>query len=301
MISKYDFCCGRLGRIKICSFLLFVVAILFLVPGCGKNNSASASNLESAKSVSNLESSSKDYGVYIGATSDDLKDRNLPDIVVIDAQNLDSYDISELKEDGHIVYTYLNIGSVENYREYYSDYEEYTLDTYDNWEDEKWVDVSASAWQQFISSKADELLEMGVDGFFVDNCDVYYQYTTEEIYDGVNAILSNLHDKGAYVIINGGDVFVSEYLSRNGNLENILDGVNQESVYTSIDWTDNSFTLNDEDTREYFLDYLKEVMDAGKDAYAIEYADDSSVQKKAKELANTYGYAVYISDSLELN
>ena len=241
------------------------------------------------------------YGVYIGANPKDLLDKDLPDTIVIDAQYYSEEDISRLQVNGHIVYTYLNIGSIEDFRDYYSDYEDITLDTYENWEDEQWVDVSKEKWQEFISAKADELMDKGVNGYFVDNCDVYYQYPTEEIFQGVSSILEDLKSKDTYVLINGGDAYVSEYYSRNHSLDYILDGVNQESVYTCIDWENDCFDINSYTDREYFTNYLEIVLSAGKDAYVLEYATDSDIANEAREYAKEHNFKIYVSDSLELN
>lgn len=244
--------------------------------------------------------SNDQYGVYIGAEPEQLTGRSLADTIVIDAQYFDKDDITELKSSGHTVYTYINIGSIENFRDYYEEYEYLTLDTYENWEDEKWIDVSAPSWQDFISKKADELISKGVDGFFVDNCDVYYQYRTQEIFEGVSLILNELKEKNTYVLINGGDTFVREYLDRFGNLDNILDGVNQESVVTCIDWENDKFSVNEKDEKEYFLEYLQTVMDDGKDAYVIEYTTNKGIEKEAVSLAGSKGYTVYVAHSLDL-
>jgi len=240
------------------------------------------------------------YGVYIGANPEDMASRQLPETIVIDAQYYSDDQIAELKDDGHIVYTYLNLGSIESFRDYYADYEDLTLDTYENWEDEKWVDVTSPKWQRFMFDKADELLAKGVDGFFIDNADVYYHYPTDDVFEAVSSILKELQSKDTYVLINGGDSYVREYLNRYGNLDDILDGVNQESVYTSIDWDNDSFSVNPEDERAYFLDYLQLVMDDGKDAYALEYATDEDIVKDAKAFAKQHDYTVYVSKSLEL-
>ena len=246
-------------------------------------------------------SSSIDYGVYIGATYEDVLGKDLPEVIVVDAQYFSKDEINRLKDNGCTVYTYLNIGSIEAFRDYYTSYEDITLDTYENWEDEKWVDVSQDKWQDFISEKADELLDKGVDGFFVDNCDVYYQYPTEDIFQGVTLILEDLNSKDTYVMVNGGDAFVTEYYNRNNTLDKILDGVNQESVYTYIDWENDSFDINSYSDREFFTNYLELVLDAGKDAYVLEYATDSDIAKDALKYARKHNFKIYVSDSLELN
>ena len=228
-----------------------ICAVLLMVAIMAVARSFFATNKEEA-----FDASDASYGVYIGAEPEEIISRDLPEIIVIDAQYYTGEEISDLKEGGHRVYTYINIGSVEAFRDYYKDFEGITLGVYENWEDEKWVDVSDERWQLFISDKADELIGKGVDGFFVDNCDVYYNYSTEEIFEGVRAILKNLCEKNVYVMINGGDEFVREYLKLHGNLDGILDGVNQESVYTAIDWKNSTFSVNAPEDREYFLDYI---------------------------------------------
>ncbi|MBE5909727.1 endo alpha-1,4 polygalactosaminidase [Pseudobutyrivibrio sp.] len=261
--------------------LAFTILILFFKNNCKADNE-------------NL------YGVYLGMNPEEIEDRDLAQTMVIDAQYYTEDEISALKDKGHNVYTYLNLGSIESFRDYYSDYKDITLGIYENWEDEQWVDVSSAKWQEFISSKADELLAKGVDGFFVDNCDVYYQYPTEEIFTGVSDMLEDLKAKGGYVLINGGDAFVTEYYNRNQSLDNVLDGVNQESVYTCIYWDDDSFGINTLEDREYFSDYLNMVMDDDKDAYALEYATDSEIEAEAMEYDSDMGYITYVSHSLEL-
>ena len=50
------------------------------------------------------------------------------------------------------------------------------------------------------------------------------------------------------VIINGGDNFVSRCIEEEGTIKGTLDGVNQESVFTTINWDEDSFEENDEES-----------------------------------------------------
>ena len=127
----------------------------------------------------------KDYGVFLNADDSSLERFKEYDTIVIDAQYFTRKDIGILHENEVTVYTYLNIGSIENFREYYADYEKLALGDYEHWEEEKWMDVSSPDWQKFIGNLARELYEKGVDGFFIDNCDVYYYATTASIFDGL--------------------------------------------------------------------------------------------------------------------
>ena len=242
-----------------------------------------------------------EYGVFLGAEPEDIPDMESYKKIVIDAQSFSESQISGLKESGHIVYSYINIGSVEEYRSYFDTYSKYTLGVYENWEDERWVDVSQKEWQDFIVKKlTKEILDKGVDGLFVDNCDVYYNYQKDKIYDGVTEILKGLKSYGTYVIINGGDTYVKEYAERNGDLSAVMDAENQESVFSAINWDDNSFTENKASDREYFQDYCKLVSDLGKDVYLLEYTKSSSTIEAIKEYCAENGYTYYASSTLDL-
>ena len=242
-----------------------------------------------------------EYGVFLGAEPEDIPDMESYKKIVVDAQSFSDIQISRLKESGHIVYSYINIGSVEEYRSYFDTYSKYTLGVYENWEDERWVDVSQKEWQDFSVKKlAKEILDKGVDGLFVDNCDVYYNFNNDRIYDGVTEILKGLKGYGTYVIINGGDTYVQEYAGRNGDLSAVMDAENQESVFSAINWDDNSFTENTASDRKYFQDYCKLVSDLGMDVYLLEYTKNSSTIEAVKEYCAENGYTYYASSSLEL-
>ena len=143
--------------------LLLALACLILLTGCGTK--------ETSKSFK--------YGVFIGSDAD-LDTYNDYETIVIDAQYYSAEQIKEYKEKGHTVFSYINIGSLENFRDYYAEYEDLTLGGYEHWSEEKWVDVSDDRWQEFVLKElAPSLAEKGIDGFFVDNCDVYYVYRHE--------------------------------------------------------------------------------------------------------------------------
>lgn len=243
------------------------------------------------------------YGVFLSVGPESISKMRKYKTIVLDVQNdFSKKDISKLKKEGHEVYSYINVGALENYRDYYSDYEDVTLDVYENWPDERWVNVSSDKWQKFILNKLSrDIMKLGVDGFFVDNADVYYHYHTDEIYDGLTRILKGLKKKGK-VIINGGDTYVSEYLKRNKNIKAILDGVNQESIFSRIiDYDNNKFGKNDKDTEKYYKKYLSKIKKNRKKVYLLEYTKNRKLKKKIKEYCKKKGYSYYISGSLDLS
>lgn len=241
-----------------------------------------------------------DYGVFLNADASSLEQLKKYDLIVIDAQYFTKSDIELLHQNGTRVYTYLNIGSIENFREYYTTYEKLTIGRYEHWDEEKWVDVADPDWQKFIEQLSQELFEKGVDGFFIDNCDVYYYAPRESIFEGLTAILQNIMTFDKAVIINGGDTYVTEYMERYGTIDHIMTGVNQESVWSAIDFDKGTFYEQTKETRDYYCKYLEACQADGMDVYLLEYTTDKKLIHKIKKYCNEHDFHFYISNSLEL-
>ena len=245
-------------------------------------------------------SEKNDYGVFLNADASSLERFKKYDLIVIDAQYFTKKDIESLHQNGTKVYTYLNIGSVENFREYYKTYEKFTIGKYEHWDEEKWVDVSVPAWQKFIEQLSKKLFEKGVDGFFIDNCDVYYYAPRKSIFEGLTAILQNIMTLKKAVIINGGDTYVTEYRERYGAVDHIMTGVNQESVWSGIDFDKGTFNEQTRETREYYSKYLEACKADGMEVYLLEYTTDEKLIQKIKKYCKDKNFHFYISNSLEL-
>ncbi|MBS7007849.1 endo alpha-1,4 polygalactosaminidase [Anaerostipes sp.] len=241
------------------------------------------------------------YGVFLNADRKDMGRLKKYKTIVIDAQYFKKKDIRKLKKQGHTVYSYLNIGSLETFRPYYKKYRKYTLKPYENWGGEYWTDVSRKAWQNKIKQLADQLAKKGVDGFFVDNCDVYAEFPQKKIYRGVTKILLNLrsYPKKA-VILNGGDTYVRRYYKNNRKLGSILTGVNQEEVFTRIDFKKKKLKKARAEDKKYFLDYLKLISGKKKKVYLLEYTKDPKLKKTIRQYCRKKHWTYYISQSADL-
>ena len=263
-----------------------LIALLAGMSGCGNDEA---------------DDSSRDYGVFLSLDSSEIDKIAGYQTVVIDAQFFSKEDITYLKSRGCVVYSYLNIGSIENFREYYDRYSGLTLGDYENWEEEQWIDVSSADWQEFLVSLEEELLDKEIDGFFVDNCDVYYVYPTDEIFEGLTSILEHLMEYGKPVILNGGDTYVMKFREENGSLRQIMTGVNQECVWSRINFADGTFSAQTKDDREYFQDYVERCKSDGLDVYLTEYTTDNTLKEKIREYCKEKNFRYYISDSVELD
>ena len=260
-----------------------VLLLIFSTVGCG------------------VKPQNTDYGVFLSVT-DDIDSLNTYDTVVIDAQYFDKAEIDAFRAAGHTIYSYINVGSIENFRDYYSEYKYLTLGEYENWDEEFWIDVSDSRWQDFmIKEMIPSLLEKDIDGFFVDNCDVYYQYPEEQILDGLTVIMRSLVDTGKAVLINGGDAYLDAYCSGSGQWNDVITGINQETVFSRILWDQDCFDTAAQEDRAYFQDYIERYAAKGADIYLLEYTRDNSLIREIREYCQKNRFHYYISDSLELD
>lgn len=246
----------------------------------------------------------KDYGVFIGA--DNINKIKGYNVVVVEPASIDIGGVESLHKTNEKVYAYLNIGSLEEYRTYFNEFKEKTLGLYENWEDEYWMDVSDVAWQKLIVDKLGrDIVDKGFDGFFIDNCDVYYYYPNEEIFNGLSSILQGLRSLNMTkkykidIIINGGDTFVSKCIE-NKTATELFDGVNQECVFTDIDFENKTYKEKDESDREYFKEYLSNVKKYIPEVYLIEYGANSNLIKEIENYCNENGFYWYNAKDLEL-
>lgn len=246
---------------------------------------------------------SSGYGAYLSLIgSDAVRATEGKKKVVLDPQYVSKEEVASIKERGTEVYAYLNLGSLETFRPYYEDYEELILGPYRNWEEEYWIDVKNRNWQEFIGiTLANEIVEKGMDGFWVDNVDVYGQFPNPEIYAGVETILKELMTHKKAVIINGGNEFVQMYLEENQQVDEILTGVNQETIFSSINFEEETFGKQKREERLYYLEYITEMAEQGKDVFLLEYTTNQRLSRKIKEYAEERGWEYYISNSIELD
>lgn len=245
--------------------------------------------------------SGNSYGVFLSVT-EDLKQLDAYDTIVIDAQYFSKEEIEDFRSCGHKVYSYINVGSLEDFRNYYVDYKDLTLGAYENWEEEYWIDVSDRRWQDFITGElAPSLLEKGIDGFFVDNCDVFYHYPTEQMLEGLSAVMNALVQTGKAVLINGGDTFLDAYCDNGGSWEEVITGINQETVFSRILWDGDKFGTAEEEDHKYFMDYIERYSSKGADIFLLEYTRDENLIAEIKDYCEQHGFHYYISDSVELD
>ena len=254
---------------------------------------------------------SNGYGVFLGAKDEDTDKIMKYDTVCIDLDEFSESNIKKLKDNNTEIYAYLSIGSLENYRSYYEEFKDLTFMDYENWSDERWVDVSNDRWQSHINSEADRLMSLGADGLFMDNFDVYYfakeeyEETTEEfarsIFEGCKAILDNLAKKDLKLMINSGTDFLYEMckVSSRTSLDDI-DVYAQECVFSNIeDYENDVFGRQEKEQQDYLFEMI-EMMKCVADVLLIEYTTDEEVVKDIKDYCKENNCSYYISNNVDL-
>ena len=250
------------------------------------------------------------YGVFLGADSSRINKVSLYDNPIIEIEEFTSEDISSLKENNKHIYAYLSVGSLENYRDYYEEFEHLAFYEYENWPDEKWIDVSDSSWQEHLIVEATKFKNLGAYGLFMDNFDVYYIASEEydggitfvnKIYNACIDILTSLHNLGLSLIINSGSTFLERLKEENKDeLLNYIDCYTQECVFSNIvDYDHDKFSRQDEETKNYYLSIIN-MMKSYSDILLLEYTKSKNVIDDIIEYCQRESFHYYISKKVNL-
>lgn len=310
-IFMFRVCRNRSGSCRggkkaaVCITVLAVFCyILLSLTGCGRDEDMEGGEVS--------DTSKESYGVFLGIDKKSF-DVDLFEgykMVVVDAQELRKDQLAQLHAKGHVVYSYLNVGSIETNREYYSDFVDLCLDQYENWPDEYWIDVTQQRWQTFAGSELTEKIlarDPDIDGLFLDNLDVYYHVAEkkkyrsmkEDVYKALIRILKMYEEADLPVLINGADEFVSRLIDE--ELDGLIRGVNQETVFSRIlDYDDDKFGEQPKSENEYYIDYLETCKDAELDVFLLEYTTDEKVERKINRYCEKNGFRYYISKHVNL-
>lgn len=303
----------RYKKYRICALVLAVLALAaaaFLMQRCGSEERDERE--EELTGEETPVTSYDSYGVFLGVDEQSFRISGFDgyDLVVIDVQELRPEQIAQLHSSGHTVYAYLNVGSIEKSRDYYRDYKDIVLDRYENWPDERWVDVTQKKWQKFAAESLPEMIRQkdpSIDGLFLDNLDVYShmiekygkRYDEEEIFSALAEILEVYREEGLPVLVNGADAFVSLLIEE--GRDDLIEGVNQETVFSRIlDYDRDRFGLQEEDERKRYEKYLRKCHGTGLEVFLLEYTQDEDVREDIAKYCDSNDFRYYISEHVNL-
>jgi len=165
--------------------------------------------------------------------------------------------LAQLRSQGALVISYLNLGACESFRTYWSDTgaggpppcqanTAAQLGPYAGYPDEVWMDPSNADYQQLILSYvAPRLYAQGVDGFFLDNLELIEHGPTDAngpcsdaCRQGGLDLVRKLRERfpQAYLVMQNATGTVTRLGSTAGvSFPTLLDGISHEEVYQPYD------------------------------------------------------------------
>lgn len=219
-------------------------------------------------------------------------------LLVIEPEDYALTEIKALKAAGYKILGYLSVGSVSNERPYYKKLEKYTLGALADWEQERYLDVCAPEVQKWAVARGKEIIAAGCDGLWIDNLDVYEEYTSDAAYKGITTILQELYTLG-YVMVNGGIKYMTMAMAANVQ---VADAVTQEEVFTRItDYKEPGvFAAQTSAQSAEYQKYIAKVLNKKMSAFLLEYTTDDKLIKKIKDYCAASGAGYYISGNVNL-
>ena len=248
-----------------------------------------------------------DYGAFLGRSDNNVTGFNNYKYVSLELDEFGDSNLNRLSNKGVNFLAYLNVGSLENYRDYYEDYESITYKDYDNWPDERWIDVTNSSWQKFVvNTLAKGFKDRNAFGVYLDNVDVYTIAKEEEMnFNAFGAALKNIikgiSDLGLKVMINGGSEFLDDMNDSNDNIFDSIWAYHQEEVFSLItDYEHDGFGKQSNEDKEYYQEISSLMKAKGKEVFYLEYTTDSSLQSEIANYCEANSYHYYISNNVDL-
>jgi uncharacterized protein (TIGR01370 family) len=222
------------------------------------------------------------------------------DLAILDA---DAHpDLAELKKLNTILIGYVSLGEVGEYRWYWNLIADkpWILGKNPNW-DSNMIDVRAPEWQALVINEIiPKIIDKGFDGIFldtIDNAEYLEKYRSKKKYYGVQAAMINLIKAirkkfpSLYIIVNRGFSILND-------IGSVIDGVVAESIFTNLDFKNNTVRLLT--PNEYYVN-IKKLLEVRQrfnlTVFTLDYTDPndtvhvSSVIAKARK----FEFIPYIS------
>lgn len=262
-----------------------------------------------------------DYGVFTGMDPEKVIHLHAFKELVVDAYHLDEHTVAHLKEANEHVYAYLNIGSVEPFRDSHELFGDRTFADCEHQPGVRWILPTTEGWSEYLLSKAEQYKNWNVDGLYLDNADVFLLDPAAGSFEAIFSLLRKLKEMDLKIIVNRGEQFVAKLLETEGGRE-LIDGVSQEFVFTAYDYMNKVFYFNNEKSRDRLLAHLETCAAAGLDVYLLEYmksahaascetancACETADAQKDKEMAEFIrkyceerGYFYYLAPCIDLD
>jgi len=214
------------------------------------------------------------FGIGSGDLEGDIAKRYAPfDLVIVDGDEATPRQVAELREHGAIVLAYLDVGTIEPGRPWFSRAKPFRLDLWKNW-GEWFADVSQPGYRKLIVQEvAPAMLGKGFDGLFLDNVDMIsgHRAQTAGMHQLVAALAQLVHgisNRHEYLFAQNGEDVIGPMLAD-------LDGWNREDVTSTYDFDHHRYVHQPQHEVRTALAALRRIRRAGLLVTATDYVEST--------------------------
>lgn len=223
-------------------------------------------------------------------------------ILVIEPDDYKDNEIKQLKNKGYKVLAYLSVGTIEKERNWFNTYSKYKLKQLEDWSNEYYINITKTAWKNFLIKRAITLSKRGFSGLWLDNIDVYSEYHNKKMYTACYGIIKALksYSKG-YIMLNGGSEFLDDTIDNKNSL-NIIDGYTQEEVFSNITNYSGTGTFGKQNSndKKFYKTLIKKLIKKQIDCFLLEYTKDKNLKNDIKTWCKNNKVNYYISEKVNL-
>ena len=248
-----------------------------------------------------------DYGAFLGRSDDNSKDFDRYKYVSFEFDDFKQSTIQKLTSGGTQCFAYLNVGSLETYRTYYDRFSKYTFLDYENWSDERWIDVTNSEWQDFIvNTVAKCFKDKGASGVYLDNVDVYSIFKENKkdyskAATALKTVINGLNNLGLKILMNGGAEFIDDMNDKKDTILKSIWAYHQEEVFSLIkDYDKDVFGKQSSEDSKYYKDMASIMKQKGAEVFFLEYTKDDSLKAQIDTYCSEHSYHYYCSSTVDL-
>lgn len=273
---------------------ILLLSIPFLLCGCTPAEQGETTNYN-------------DYGAFLGRSDNNTENFDNYKYLSFEFDDFKKSTISDLNSKGIECFAYFNVGSLETYRDYYDQFKEFTFMDYENWDDERWIDITENSWQTYlINTMAASFKEKGASGVYMDNVDVYSVFKENDMNyskaaSAIKNIIEGVNSLGLKVLMNGGAEFIDDMNDKNDSILNSIWAYHQEEVFSLIlDYHHDRFGKQNAEDSSYYKNIAKIMKNKGSEVFLLEYTKDSKLINEISDYCSTNQYHYYCSTTVDL-
>ncbi len=212
--------------------------------------------------------------------------------VILESEHYNAAEVRQIKSQNEKVLAYISLGEVNANAKHYPLLRNNTTGKNKIW-DSYYLDLKAKGTNEILLKIIGDAIDMGYDGFFLDNFDnftIWGQQTDQK--DALVALLQTINEKYPHFTFlqNAGLDLIPETAP-------YIDGVVVESVATNYTFNDKKYKLRDETDFEKYAQRLKDIRKTyNLPITLVEYADTGALENAVEKRIGNLGFDYFIGN-----